>query len=162
VSEPAGRSGEASRADLRNRGAGALVALVAAGLGAVSLIAAAFVPVNKGGRAGYVTKIYDRSTTKELQLFALEPVGVGVLVFVALMFVFVSRGTRSWVVGMLLAFGLQSGLLFLAYFGAAVFGNPEFNSLGAGSILGLAGAALLGLAGGTMLFQKRRASAAAA
>jgi hypothetical protein len=125
---------------------------LAAAVGAGLLIASPFVPVNEGGRSGYSVVIYDRSTTKELQLFALEPFGVGILVLLVVVVALMFPRARPWAGGMLLAFGLQSGLLFLAYFGGAAFGNPEFNSIGVGSVLGLIGAALLALAGMTMLW----------
>jgi hypothetical protein len=123
-------------------------ALAVAGAGL--LVAATFVPVNGGGRAGYSEAIYDTSSL-QLRLFAIEPLGVAALAVLAVLAALVSRAARRWAAGMLLAFGLQSGLLFAAYFGGAAFGNPEFNSLRAGSALGLIGAVLLVLSGAVTL-----------
>jgi hypothetical protein len=125
---------------------GYALAIAGAGL----LVAATFVPVNGGGRAGYPATIYDASSS-ELRLFAIEPIGVGALSVLAVLAALVSRAARRWAGGMLLAFGLQSGLLFAAYFGGAAFGNPEFNSFRSGSALGLIGAALLVLSGAATL-----------
>jgi hypothetical protein len=156
VTEPDGSSVRSNRKGQRRWGR--LAAVAAAGLGAALLVAATFVPVNEGGRGGYVIKIYDPAATKDLQLFAVEPIGVAALVLAALVILLVAGGTtRLWVAGVLLAFGLQTGLLFLAYFGGAAFGKPEFNSLGVGSVLGLLGAALVAVAGAALLWQERRA-----
>lgn len=134
-------------------------ALAAVGAGLV--FAATFVPVNSGGRSGYPVKIYDSAaTTTEVQLFAIEPVGVAVLALLVALLALVSSRSRAWTAGMLLAFGLQSGLLFLAYFGSAAFGNPEYNSFAAGSALGLVGAVLLAVSGAVTLGVPARASAA--
>lgn len=134
------------------------VAFAFAAVGAGLLLAATFIPVNGGGREGYSVKIYDSAaTTTEVQLFAIEPIGVAVLAFLAVLIALVWSGNRIWVAGMLLAFGLQSGLLFLAYIGSAAFGNPEFNSFAAGSALGLLGAALLTLSGAAILWWLRAA-----
>jgi hypothetical protein len=51
---------------------------------------------------------------------------------------------------------VQTSLLFLAYFGGAAFGNPEFNSFEAGSALGLIAAVLLILAGVPLLTRRTR------
>jgi hypothetical protein len=130
-------------------------AVALAGIGAGLVIAATFVPVNGGGRGGYAVSIYDSSAPKQLQLFALEPLGVGVIVLALVVTALVHGETWCWLGGMLLAFGLQSALLFIAYFGGAAFGNAEYNSFRIGSLLGLAGAALLAL-GGVVLIWRRR------
>jgi hypothetical protein len=147
-------SSSSSRAELPGRKS--IIAFALAGVGAGFLVAATFIPVNGGGRAGYSESIYDSSASKELQLFALEPVGVGVLACLAILIALVYSGARTWVAGMLLAFGLQSGLLFVAYFGGAAFGNPEYNSFSAGSALGLIGAGLLVLSGALYLVWQAR------
>src|SRR5215211_2379508 len=109
------------------------------------LVAATFVPTNGGGRAGYPYAIYDRSVQRELELFAAEPLVVALLA-AAVAIVVVPRA-RHVGAGALLAFGLQTSVLFLAYFGGAVFGNPLYNSFRPGSVLGLLGAGLLIAAG---------------
>jgi hypothetical protein len=124
-----------------------VLAYTLAGAGAALLVAATFVPVNGGGRAGYPETIYDGSASHELQLFAIEPLGVAVLAVLAVLAALAFRAARTWAAGMLFAFGLQSGFLFAAYFGGAAFGNPEFNSFRPGSALGLMGAMLLVLSG---------------
>lgn len=134
-----------------------VLALALAGTGAGLLIAATFAPVNGGGRSGYAVSIFDSSAPKQLQLFALEPVGVGVIVLALVVTALVHGGAWCWLGGAFLAFGVQSALLFLAYFGGAAFGNAEYNSFRIGSLLGLAGAALLAL-GGLVLMWRRRSS----
>jgi len=135
---------------LGHRSARLILAYALAVAGAGLLVAATFVPVNGGGRAGYPETIYDASS-QELRLFAIEPIGVAALAVLAVLAALVSHAARRWVAGMLLAFGLQSGLLFAAYFGDAAFGNSEFNSFRAGSALGLIGAVLLVLSGAATL-----------
>jgi hypothetical protein len=130
-----------------------LLARVATLAGSALLVAATFVPVNGGGTSGYRYAIFDRSIQRELILFALEPLGVAVLATLTAVFL-VTRAPRL-AAGVLLAFGLQSMLLFLAYFGMAAFGNPDYNSLRPGAVVGLAGAAAL-LAGGSLVVSRDR------
>ena len=132
--------------------------LASAGIGAGLIIAATLVPVNGGGRGGYVVSIYDSSAPRQLQLFAAEPLGVGLIALGVVVLALIRGGPRGWMGGMLLAFGLQSSLLFLAYLGGATFGNAEYNSFRSGSLLGLAGAALLTLAGATIIVRRSRVS----
>jgi len=122
-----------------------LLARVATLAGSALLVAATFVPVNGGGTSGYRYAIFDRSVQHELMLFALEPLGVAVLATLTAVFL-VTRAPRL-AAGVLLAFGVQSMLLFLGYFGMAAFGNPDYNSLRLGALVGLAGAAALLAAG---------------
>jgi hypothetical protein len=121
---------------------------------AALLVVATFVPVNGGGRSGYSERIYDGSATRELQLFALEPVGVAAIGFLVALVALVRPGLRALAGGMLIAFGVQTALLFVAYFGGAAFGKPEFNSFRAGSALGLLAAALFVLAGAVALVNR--------
>ncbi len=132
---------------LRASGLRRVLALALTTAGAALLVVATFVPVNGGGRSGYPARIYDRSASRELQLFALEPIGVAAIACLIALVALVSPKIRLVAGGMLVAFGMQTCLLFLAYSGGAAFGNPEFNSLKAGSALGLIAAVLLMLAG---------------
>jgi hypothetical protein len=141
---------------LGHRSARLALAFALAVAGAGLLVAATFVPVSGGGRAGYSETIY--ASSQELRLFAIEPIGVAALAVLAVLAALISRAARTWAAGMLLAFGFQSGLLFAAYFGRAVFGDPEFNSFRAGSALGLTGAALLVLSGAATLLATRDVS----
>jgi hypothetical protein len=113
--------------------------LVLAGSGL--LITATFVPSNGGGRAGYPYAIYDRSVQRELELFAAEPLAVAVLAVLAALLLL--RRARVLTAGLLLAFGAQTFLLFLAHVGIAAFGNPHYNSFRPGGLLGVVGALLL-------------------
>jgi len=95
------------------------------------------VPVNGGGGAGYPYAILDLSVQRELVLFALEPLAVAVMVLAAT----AVRARRPAVAaGLLMAFGAQSAMLFLAHLGIAALGDPEFNSLRPGSFVGIGGA----------------------
>jgi hypothetical protein len=132
-----------------------VLALALAAAGAALLVVATFVPVNGGGRSGYPVRIFDRSASRELQLFALEPIGVAAIACLIAVVALVSPKTRGVAGGMLIAFGVQTCLLFLAYLGGAAFGNPEFNSFEAGSALGLIAAVLLVLAGVDALLTRR-------
>jgi hypothetical protein len=117
-----------------------LIRIVAVAGGAL-LVAATFVPVNGGGRAGYPYAVYDTSVQRELQLFAAEPIAAAVLSVAAALFLL-----RRWLAltsGLLAAFGVQAGIFFLAHLGAATFGNPLYNSFRPGSLVGLAGAVML-------------------
>ncbi len=120
-------------------------------MGAALLVAATFLPVNGGGRAGYPYAIYDKSVQKELLLFSLEPLGVAVATMLAVAFLLRRYGKVTG--GILLGFGFQTAFLFLAHFGIATFGNPEYNSFRPGSLVGGAGAAFLLLAGGLALLR---------
>ena len=113
--------------------------------GAVLLVAATFVPVNGGGEAGYPYALFDRSVQRELLLFAAEPLIVAVAA-TAVALVLVGRA-RALAAGLLIAFGVQTLILFLAYLGGAAFGNPLYNSFEPGSVLGVAGALLVLAAG---------------
>jgi hypothetical protein len=127
--------------------------------GAALLVAGTLVPVNGGGRAGYPYAIFDTSVQRELQLFAAEPLCAAVLSAVAAVLLF--RRWPAFASGALVAFGIQTGVLFLAYFGGAVYGNPLYNSFRAGSVIGLAGAALIvaaGAAGFWKTVARRRAA----
>jgi len=128
---------------------------VATSLGAL-LLAATFMPVNGGGAAGYPYAILDTSIQRELLLFAAEPLAVAVCAVLAAVFL-LGRHPRI-TAGMLLAFGLQTGLLFLAHLGAAAFGNPAYNSFRPAGLVGLAGAAALLAAGALALAHAPKAS----
>ena len=109
------------------------------------LVAATFVPTNGGGRAGYPYAIFDTSVQREFQLFAAEPVVVAILAVGAVLLLL--GRMPGLMAGVLIAFGVQSFLLFLAYFGVAAFGNPQYNSFRPGGLLGIVGAVLLVAAG---------------
>jgi hypothetical protein len=96
-----------------------------------------------------------------LQLFALEPIGVAAIACLVAVVALLDGRVRPFVGGILVAFGIQTGLLFLAYFGAATFGNPEFNSFAEGSALGLAAAGLLIFAGTLTLLANAERSVSA-
>jgi hypothetical protein len=113
--------------------------------GALIIVAATFIPVNGGGDAGYATAIFDRSVQRELQLFALEPLAVALLAILVAFLLLRRRPQAS--AGMLIAFGLQTAVLFFAYTVIALFGNPSYNSFEPGGALGLLGALLIVLAG---------------
>ncbi len=113
--------------------------------GALIVVAATFIPINGGGDAGYPTAIFDRSVQRELQLFALEPLAVALLTVLLVLVLLRRRPEAS--AGMLLAFGIQTAVLFVAYTAIALFGNPAYNSFEPAGPLGLLGAALIGLSG---------------
>jgi hypothetical protein len=115
--------------------------------GASLLVAATFIPTNGGGRAGYPYAIFDTSIQREFQLFAAEPVAVAILAAGAALFLL--RHMPSLTAGVLLAFGVQNFVLFLAYVGIAAFGNPQYNSFRPGGLIGVFGALLL-IAGGSL------------
>jgi hypothetical protein len=121
----------------------ALRSLVLAGSGLI--VAATFVPVNGGGTSGYPYSIYDQSVQRELVLFVMEPLGVAIVASATALLL---AGRLPLLgAGLLLAFGVESFLLFLAYLGIAAFGNPNFNSFQPGGLLGVIGALLLLLSG---------------
>lgn len=130
-----------------------LLVFAAAGL----LVAATFIPTNGGGRAGYPYAIFDTSIQREFQLFAVEPVVVAILAVGTA--VFLLGRMPGFTAGVLLAFGVQSFLLFLAYLGVATFGNPQYNSFRPGGLLGVVGAALL-VAGGSLAVRAATRSSA--
>lgn len=140
-----------------------VLALALTSAAAALLVTATFVPINGGGRSGYPQRIYDSSAPRQLQLFALEPIGVAAIASLVAIVALLRARVRPFVGGILVAFGIQSGLLFLAYFGSATFGNPEFNSFAKGSALGLVAAALMIVAGTMTLLTDagRRVSAGA-
>jgi len=122
--------------------------------GAALVIAATFVPVNGGGAGGYSYAIYDTSIQREFELFAAEPIVAAVLA--ALTALLLAHRAPSFAAGVLLAFGVQTFLLFLAHFGAATFGNPQYNSYRPGGLIGAVGALLLMAAGLSLLAHARR------
>jgi hypothetical protein len=113
------------------------------------ILAGTFVPTNGGGRAGYPYAIFDTSVQREFQLFAAEPVAVALLATISALVLL--RRLPSLTAGLLLAFGAQSFLLFLAHVGIAAFGNPQYNSFRPGGLLGVLGAMLLLVAGSLAL-----------
>ena len=117
--------------------------------GSALIVAATFVPTNGGGRAGYPYAIFDTSVQREFELFAAEPVAVAVLATAGGLFLL--RRMPVLTAGLLLAFGAQTSILFLAYVGIAAFGNPNYNSFRSGGLLGIIGALLLGAAGWLVL-----------
>jgi hypothetical protein len=136
----------------RMRGLGIrLLALAAAAL----ILAATFVPTNGGGHGGYPYAIFDTSVQREYQLFAAEPVAVAFLA-AATALLLLGR-MASFAAGVLLAFGAQSFVLFLAHVGAATFGNPQYNSFRPGGLLGAVGALLLLVAGSLAFLSIARA-----
>jgi hypothetical protein len=133
-----------------------LLVLVGSGL----VLAATFVPTNGGGIAGYPYSIYDPAVQREFELFAAEPVAVALLAVAAALLLLGSAPALT--AGLLLAFGAQTFILFMAYVVIATFGNPNYNSFRPGGLLGLLGALLLITAGVIALRTPRTAKSPAA
>jgi hypothetical protein len=125
--------------------------------GAALIVAGTFLPVNGGGEFGYRYAIFDRSLGQPtLVLVAIEPLAVAAAVAVAA--VALVRRTPVLTGGLLIAFGVQTLAFFLAYVGAAIFGDPAYDSFEPGGVVGAAGASLVLAAGVTLHGRMRRTS----
>jgi len=129
----------------------AVLALVGAGL----VVAGTFLPVNGGGDFGYRYAVFDRSLEQPtLLLVAVEPLAVAACA--AGCGLVLGRRAPILAAGLLIAFGFQTLLFFLAYVGATIFGDPNYDSFEPGGVVGALGGALVLAAGVVVLLGTMR------
>jgi hypothetical protein len=115
-------------------------------VGAVIVAIACFAPIAGSGK--YAVRIFDTNSAHAILWFAVEPAAV--IVAAALIGILLILASYRWMVGALLAMGVQIALMFAGYIG--YYSHVDFGfHVHIGGWIGILGGAVIAAAGGVAL-----------